>query len=132
MQGHQAMPCAGGCEQVNLGYGVEPVLHDDQCLSPRHRGVWRAWGTSVYSIVLFVFHYSETITAKILKLDAFQRGRLKTTSIALQLCGEEPASGLPGAVWGRARWLAASLGLRVAVQEEATGCLWSMSAGLRL
>lgn len=27
------------------------------------------------SIVLFVFHYSEMITAKILKLDAFQRGR---------------------------------------------------------
>lgn len=32
------------------------------------------------SIVLFVFHYSEMIPVKILKLDAFQRRRLKNIS----------------------------------------------------
>ena len=44
------------------------------------------------SIVLFVFHYSEMITAKILKLDAFQRRRLKPISTGLQLCKKERAS----------------------------------------
>lgn len=39
-----------------------------------------------WSIVLFVFHYSEVITAKILKLDAFRRRRLRTIRRGLQLC----------------------------------------------
>lgn len=56
------------------------------------------------SIVLFVFHNSEMITAKILKLDAFQRGRLKSQSAVSQLCAE--ASGV---LWDAQHWQLPSL-----------------------